>query len=47
MEVDIDADEALKQRYDYEVPVVMIDGREAFRHRWSPRRFFRELRGER
>jgi glutaredoxin len=29
-EVDIDADSALKQRYDHFVPVVEIDGKERF-----------------
>jgi len=46
VEVDIDREAALKERYDHEVPVVMIDGREAFRHRWSPRLFLRRLGGE-
>ncbi|MDA1312575.1 MAG: glutaredoxin family protein [Acidobacteria bacterium] len=46
IELDIDADAALKKSYDHEVPVVMIDGREAFRHRWSPRLFLQQLRGE-
>ncbi|HUG81818.1 MAG TPA: glutaredoxin family protein [Bryobacterales bacterium] len=46
IDVDIDSNTALKKRYDHEVPVVMMDGREAFRHRWSPRRFLQQLRGQ-
>ena len=30
---DIDADEALRARYDHEVPVLLIDGRLAFKYR--------------
>jgi len=32
-EVDIDRDPDLKRRYTDDVPVIMIDGKEAFRHR--------------
>jgi 4a-hydroxytetrahydrobiopterin dehydratase len=34
-EVDIDRDESLRERYTNEVPVILIDGQEAFRHRLS------------
>lgn len=47
MEVDIDRDPELKQQYDHEVPVVTLDGQEAFRHHWSPRRFLERLRAHR
>jgi 4a-hydroxytetrahydrobiopterin dehydratase len=32
-EIDIDADPELQRRYTKDVPVIVIDGREAFRHR--------------
>lgn len=44
-EVDIDADPALKQRYNDWVPVVTIDGKERFRGRIDPRLLRRQLRG--
>ena len=47
MEVDIDLDPELKQQYDHDVPVVTVDGREAFRHHWSPRRFLERIRAQR
>ena len=30
---DVDSDAALRQAYGFDIPVVMIDGIEAFRHR--------------
>ena len=33
IEIDIDRDPDLKRRYTDDVPVIMIDGKEAFRHR--------------
>jgi len=30
---DVDSDDALRQAYGSEIPVVMINGKEAFRHR--------------
>jgi glutaredoxin len=30
---DVDSDEALRQAYGSDIPVVMINGKEAFRHR--------------
>ncbi len=42
-EVDIDADPALQQRYNEEVPVVFIDGRKAFKYRLDERDFQRRL----
>lgn len=44
-EVDVDADEELRRRYNDEVPVVMIDGRKAFKYRMSGREFLRALKG--
>lgn len=38
-EVDIDADPALRRRYTNDVPVIEIDGVEAFRHRVDPQEF--------
>ena len=35
-EVDIDRDPDLRLRYTDDVPVIMIDGKEAFRHRVTP-----------
>jgi len=40
-EVDIDADEELRQRYTNDVPVILINGKEAFRHRVDPQAFAR------
>jgi glutaredoxin len=42
-EINIDGDEALRQLYNDEVPVVMIDGRKAFKHRLDPEEFLRKL----
>jgi 4a-hydroxytetrahydrobiopterin dehydratase len=44
-EVDIDDDPALRRRYTDDVPVVVIDGVEAFRHRVDPRAFAEWVRG--
>lgn len=46
-EVDIDGDEALRSRYGHDVPVIAIDGVEAFRHRIDPARFFEYVRTRR
>jgi 4a-hydroxytetrahydrobiopterin dehydratase len=40
-EVDIDRDAALREKYTNDVPVIHIDGREAFRHRVDPEAFRR------
>jgi glutaredoxin len=42
-EVDIDGDPALRQKYNDEVPVVLIDGRKAFKYHMDPRQFLRVL----
>jgi 4a-hydroxytetrahydrobiopterin dehydratase len=38
-EVDIDDDPELRRRYTDDIPVIVIDGVEAFRHRLSPEQF--------
>jgi len=38
-ETNIESDPALLARYRYEVPVLLIDGREAFKHRLSSQAF--------
>ena len=45
--VDIDADAALRQRYDQCVPVVMMDGKERFRGRVNEVLLARLLASER
>lgn len=44
-EVDIDADPELQRKYNDEVPVVMIDGRKAFKYRMTELEFLRALKG--
>ena len=46
-EVDIDADPALRRRYTNDVPVIEVDGVEAFRHRLDPQQFYDYVRGGR
>ena len=43
-EVDIDSDQALRERYNESVPVVIVDGRERFRGRIDERLLRRMLR---
>ena len=43
-EIDIDLDPELTRRYGWDIPVVLIDGVETFRHRLTPAEFRRELR---
>ncbi|HUY94430.1 MAG TPA: glutaredoxin family protein, partial [Terracidiphilus sp.] len=45
LEVDIDADPELREKYNDEVPVVFIDGRKAFKYRMDGDRFLRVLAG--
>ena len=45
-EVDVDTDPELVRRYGEHVPVVVIGGVEAFRHRVDPAAFAAYLRGE-
>jgi glutaredoxin len=44
-EVDIDADPALRQHYNEQVPVVFIDGRKAFKYHMNAEQFLRALTG--
>ena len=38
-EVNIESDDELLKKYKYDIPVVTIDGEEAFRHRVDPGEF--------
>ena len=38
-EVNIESDDALLKKYKYDIPVILIDGEEAFRHRVDPDEF--------
>ena len=45
-EVNIESDDELLKKYKYDIPVVTIDGEEAFRHRVDPNEFrIRVIRG--
>lgn len=44
-EVDIDGDPDLKARFTNDVPVIYVDGKEAFRHRVTPDEFTKYVRG--
>ena len=46
-EVNIESDPELRRRYRYDIPVITLDGIEAFRHRLSPEQFREALRGAR
>jgi len=41
---DVDSDPALRQAYGSEIPVVMINGKEAFRHRVDSESLERKLK---
>ncbi|HEX3987773.1 MAG TPA: glutaredoxin family protein [Acidobacteriaceae bacterium] len=41
--IDIDTDPQLRQQYNDQVPVVLIDGRKAFQYHMDPRQFLRAL----
>ncbi|HEX3660431.1 MAG TPA: glutaredoxin family protein [Acidobacteriaceae bacterium] len=43
-EVDIDADPALRRRFNEEVPVVFIDGRKAFKYHLDPTQLLNALK---
>jgi len=43
-EIDIDADPALRERYNEEVPVLFVDGRKAFKYRVTARELRARLR---
>jgi glutaredoxin len=42
--VDIDGDDALRERYDEKVPVIVVDGRLHAKYRVDAQRFERRLR---
>ena len=42
-EVNIDLDPEVKERYQYDIPVVLINGVKAFKHRVDAREFKRKL----
>jgi glutaredoxin len=45
-EVNIESDHALLKKYQYDIPVITIDGVEAFKHRVDPEQFkIRVIRG--
>jgi glutaredoxin len=44
--VDITQDPQLFEKYQYEIPVILIDGVERFRHRLTPEELERALRAE-
>jgi glutaredoxin len=44
-EIDIESDPALLRRFQYEIPVITINGEEAFRHRVTADEFRRRLAG--
>ncbi len=46
-EVDIDTDELLRDLYNDHVPVIFVDGREAFRHFVHPEEFAEYVRAYR
>ena len=45
-EVDVDSDPELARRYGADIPVVLVDNREAARHRVEPGSILSALRGE-
>ena len=42
-EVDIDSDPAIHEKHRYDIPVIEIDGRRAFKHRVTPRQLVERL----
>lgn len=45
-EVNIESDPELLNKYKYDIPVVVIDGVEAFKHRVDPERFRLRVKSE-
>ena len=43
-EIDIESDSNLLERYRHDIPVITINGVEAFRHRLTPEEFRRAIR---
>jgi len=46
-EIDISTDPTLERRYGRDIPVLLINGAEAARHRINERELLRKLKGER
>ena len=44
-EVNIESDDELLRKYKYDIPVIMINGAEAFIHRVDPKEFIRVICG--
>jgi glutaredoxin len=42
--IDVDDNEELRAEFNYDVPVIYIDGRKAFKHRIDARKFLKSLR---
>lgn len=42
-EIDVDSDDALRRRFNDQVPVVFIDGRKAFKYHMDEREFLKKL----
>jgi glutaredoxin len=42
-EINIEEDSALKERYQYDIPVILINGIKVFKHRVEPRKFKEKL----
>lgn len=43
-EINIESDDELLRKYKYDIPVVTIDGVEAFRHRVNPEQFRKSIK---
>ena len=43
-EINIESDSELLRRYQYDIPVIMVDGAEAFRHRLTAEEFRARLK---
>jgi glutaredoxin len=43
-EVDIDSDPALYEEHRYDIPVITVDGRKAFKHRVDPKALVERLK---
>ena len=43
-EINIESDDELLRKYKYDIPIVTIDGVEAFRHRVNPEQFRKSIK---
>lgn len=43
-EINIESDETLLKKYQFDIPVVLIDGVEAFRHRVDVKQFLEKIK---